>query len=185
VRIPVDPSNLPLYSKELEARPMAKALKPKSLSPRQYRVIMLHHQGLGRKQIASATGYGITRISEIINSEWGRAHLEQLMVEERAEAASGGAERWRALLEAEVLPSIKKLASLRDTATSERTQAYSAANLLDRTVPRKIQETPPPSQFVLPPKVAEQLLQVLKETQALDAAYDVTSQSLERQAEDD
>jgi DNA-binding NarL/FixJ family response regulator len=47
---------------------MAQALKPKTLSPRHYQVILLHHKGLKRQEIAKATGYRNTRISQTIKS---------------------------------------------------------------------------------------------------------------------
>lgn len=123
------------------------------------------------------TGYTATRGQQVVNSPAGRAYMKELLDSAKEVVVNDPQERIRSMLLSEAVPSIKSLVNLRDSTKSERIQLNAANSLLDRTVPRKIQQAPPAATFILPEKLAERMLSVLNETAKLEQAIDVTPAS--------
>lgn len=150
---------------------------PKQLNAKHYKLLLLIHQGISIKRASELVKYSVTRSSQVVNSPAGKAYLAELRAAAKELAVADPIQGIQHMLMSEAMPSVKHLVRLRDSSDSERIQLNAANSLLDRTVPRKIQQAPPAAQFVLPEKLAERMLSVLNETAKLEQAIDVTPAS--------
>jgi hypothetical protein len=115
------------------------------------------------------------RVGQILTSPIAKEYMAGLVATQERAMLVDPVSEVKAELDRQALPSVRRIVKLRDAADSgARIQLNAANSLLDRTVPRKIQQAPPAPTFVLPDQVAERLLKVLAETNKLDAAIDVT-----------
>lgn len=136
--------------------------------------MMLIYSGITLKKAAEMVGLTVSRCGQVANSPAGKAYLQELIDAQRELVVNDPSERIRAMLISEAVPSIKTMVALRDRSDSERIQLNAANSLLDRTVPRKIQQAPAAATFVLPDKIADRLLKALEETRIVEQAIDVS-----------
>ena len=136
---------------------------PKVLTPRHCLVVTLAYRGIAWDKIGKRTGYSKSRITQVLSSPAGKAYMDSLLRADQELVLRDPIEEVKKELADEALPSIRKLAKLRDTSQAERVQLSAANSLLDRTVPRKVQQAPPAATFMLPDTVAERLLAALGE----------------------
>lgn len=110
------------------------------LSPRAKRAVRMHVSGMANIDIAQILGMAPGTVSRNINSEAGKAYIDELsgtqdslFIEKlvKEESAVTNAERVRQILEEESVPTINKLLELRDS-TDEKVALSAANSLLDR-----------------------------------------------------
>ena len=142
-------------------------------------------KGLTHKKIAELTNYSVARIEQILNAPACKEYMRGLVATQERAMLLDPIDEVRAELSRRAMPAVQRIATLMDTSENERIQLNAANSLLDRTVPRKIQQAPAQAQFVLPDKIADRLLKALEETKAIEQAIDITEQSLDPDPSDE
>ena len=121
--------------------------------------------GFDIKEIAAALGYSPTMVSNVLRQPWARAY----MLKQTKKTVQ---EEMREFLEGEVMPTLRKLAEVRDDDKSRKSDVINASNaLLDRFLGKAVQ--PIVTESVDPEKLSSKDLELA----AAKALRDVQSQA--------